>query len=286
MTKFEIKYEDRYDSLIIYYSSKYNVDWQLLKAQIKAESNFNPTAVSGAGAKGLAQFMDPTWKDWGNGSQFNPEQSIKAQARYMSWLLKQFNNVSIIALAAYNWGIGNVKRLLNRVGRTDFTDNLPKETQNYIIRIKSFYRNYKQKENLRRIKKKEHSINKTKEIDMKYSIKSFAFGIAALLLAFMVIFIVPDFDYNATIGLIATIAGFLGVTSFRSQFDRAVSFFKTKTIWGAIITAVPMVIFALAGFFHFNLPHGLIEVLKYLVEVGGGWTLFGANHAMAKYKAI
>ena len=121
---------------------------------------------------------------------------------------------------------------------------------------------------------------------MKYSITSFVFGIIALLLAFLVTFIFPDFDFSAVVGLLSTVAGFLGVTTFRKQFDKAISFFSSKTIWGAIITAVPMVIFALAGFFDFNLPNGLFEVLKYLVEAGGGWMLFGANHAMIKYKAI
>lgn len=48
--------QDRYDSLIKYYAEIYNVDWQLIKAQIKAESNFVPDAKSWCNAKGLSQF--------------------------------------------------------------------------------------------------------------------------------------------------------------------------------------------------------------------------------------
>lgn len=121
---------------------------------------------------------------------------------------------------------------------------------------------------------------------MTYSLKSFVFGLFALTVAFLVIFIFPDFEYNGIIGIVSTVAGFLGVATFRTQFESAVAFFKTKTMWGAIITAVPMVIFALVGFFEFNLPAFLAEALKYMVQIGGGWTLLGSAHVLNKGKAL
>ncbi len=103
-----MKAENRYDSLIQFYAEENNIDWRLLKAQIKAESNFDSTAVSSCGAKGLAQFMPATWKEWGVGSEFDSESSIMAQSRYMLYLLKRYNYNKVYALAAYNWGLGNV----------------------------------------------------------------------------------------------------------------------------------------------------------------------------------
>lgn len=133
---------DRYDSLFRHYGGKSNVQWQLLKAQVRAESNFNPNAVSPAGAKGLAQFMAPTWTEWGNGnSPYNPEASIEAQAKYMRWLFDQFPNQERQVLAAYNFGIGNVKRLLKEKG-WEWFGHLPKETQDYVPRILGFRDEY------------------------------------------------------------------------------------------------------------------------------------------------
>ena len=117
---------------------------------------------------------------------------------------------------------------------------------------------------------------------MTYSLKTFVAGIVALVGAFLVMFVFPNFDYNGIIGIVATILGFLGVVDFRKQFDAAVAFFRTKTMAGALLTAVPMVIFALSRFFDFNLPSFVVEGLKYLVEIGGGWTLMGTAHALSK----
>jgi len=143
---------DRYDSLFQYYAGVYDPGivlpfWGILKAQAKAESfekgDFNPDAVSIVGAKGLAQFMDTTWQEWRDGTPgiqpvpnpskfnpFNPEQCIRAQAAYMSWLMKQLDKDIAYALMAYNWGVGNVQKY-----RINAISSLPQETKGYVTRI-------------------------------------------------------------------------------------------------------------------------------------------------------
>ena len=131
---------DRYDSLFQYYGEIYGFDWQALKAQAKAESNMDSTAVSPVGAKGLTQFMDSTWVEWQTGEKngvpdkhldpFNPEWSIRAQAAYMVWLQKQTGGDLYNTLIAYNWGLGNYRKW-----SSGFKKELPDETKGYIKRI-------------------------------------------------------------------------------------------------------------------------------------------------------
>ena len=144
--------EDRYDSLFQYYGDQYDIDWLLLKAQVKAESDFNPDAISRASAKGLAQFMDPTFAEWFDGTPGiqqketssrklidvrDPEDAIKAQAAFMSFLLKKYKGDLPKALAAYNWGMGNLKKWMKAAGK-----KLPEETENYIKSTIEFYKHY------------------------------------------------------------------------------------------------------------------------------------------------
>jgi soluble lytic murein transglycosylase-like protein len=82
---------------------RWNVSAALIAAQLYAESNFNPFAVSGAGAQGIAQFMPGTARTYGLGDPFDATASISAQAHLMRDLLRQFGSVSL-ALAAYNAG--------------------------------------------------------------------------------------------------------------------------------------------------------------------------------------
>ena len=143
--------QERYDSLFIYYGGQSGMDWVLLKAQVKQESNFNPDAVSPAGAKGIAQFMPATWEEWGEGDVFEPEKSIEAQAKYMAhlkrYLLKTVGvskGVYKWTLAAYNWGIGNVKKMIDKHG-CDFDKlcaKMPEETQGYVSNIMKYYEEF------------------------------------------------------------------------------------------------------------------------------------------------
>jgi soluble lytic murein transglycosylase-like protein len=88
-------------------AQRWNVSAALLGAQLYAESNFNPFAVSSAGAVGIAQFMAPTARSLGLADRTDPVASIDAQAHLMRDLLRRFGSVPL-ALAAYNAGPGPV----------------------------------------------------------------------------------------------------------------------------------------------------------------------------------
>jgi len=121
------------DPIIARASSRYGVDAGLIKAVIKAESNFNPTAVSHAGARGLMQLMPGTARSLGVSDSFDPEQNVMAGTRFLGDLLKRYNGNLDSALAAYNWGPGNVDKQPAR---------LPQETRNYLVRVKQLYSSY------------------------------------------------------------------------------------------------------------------------------------------------
>lgn len=89
-------------------STTYNVDKRLLIAVAKTESDFNPKATSGAGAKGIMQLMDGTAKDLGVTNSYDAEQNIMGGAKLLSQLLKKFDGDRNKALASYNAGVGNV----------------------------------------------------------------------------------------------------------------------------------------------------------------------------------
>lgn len=111
-------------------SQKYNVPVNLLKAIAKAESNFNPKAVSKAGAQGVMQLMPATAKELGVTDAFDPEQNIMGGSKYISDLLKRYNGDTKLALAAYNAGMNNVKKY---GGVPPF-----KETQNYVVKVMKY----------------------------------------------------------------------------------------------------------------------------------------------------
>lgn len=114
-------------------SRRYGVDAGLIKAVIKAESNFNPEAVSHAGAKGLMQLMPGTARSLGVNDSFDPEQNVMAGTRFLRDLLNRYQGDLDSALAAYNWGPGNVDRR---------PDRMPRETRDYLARVKQLYASY------------------------------------------------------------------------------------------------------------------------------------------------
>lgn len=108
-------YEDRFDSLIKYQCRLLNwpLDWLIIKAQIRQESNFNPNIKSSAGAIGLMQLMPATAKEL----KVNPHHIEENICGGIAYLLDQFNHFPEIpdceerlkfALASYNGGRGYV----------------------------------------------------------------------------------------------------------------------------------------------------------------------------------
>jgi hypothetical protein len=107
-------------------AARWNVSAGLLAAQLLAESNFNPYAVSGAGAEGIAQFMPGTAASYGLRDPFDAPAAIDAQAHLMSDLIRQFGPISL-ALAAYNAGPAPV-------AACNCVPEIP-ETEAYVARI-------------------------------------------------------------------------------------------------------------------------------------------------------
>ena len=116
----------RFREPILAAASEWNVSAGVLSAQLLAESNFNPYAVSEAGAQGIAQFMPATARAYNLRNPFDAAAAINAQAHLMSDLMRQFGSVSL-ALAAYNAGPAPV-------AACHCVPEIP-ETQAYVARI-------------------------------------------------------------------------------------------------------------------------------------------------------
>jgi soluble lytic murein transglycosylase-like protein len=99
-----------FHDLIAAAATKYGLDPALLAGVVKQESNFNPNAKSGSGAKGLTQLMDTTARRLGVTDPFDPAQSLDGGAKFLSGLMKQFHGDQSLALAAYNAGPGAVQK--------------------------------------------------------------------------------------------------------------------------------------------------------------------------------
>ena len=124
-----------YDKIIRRAAGKFNLDVALIKAVIKAESNFNHQAISPKGAKGLMQLMPQTASALNVDDVFHPGDNIFGGARYLRYLLNLYRGDLTLALAAYNAGEGAVAK---------YNYNVPPypETQNYVRRVLSFYESY------------------------------------------------------------------------------------------------------------------------------------------------
>jgi hypothetical protein len=125
----------RYDDLIDKASEKYRIDSALVKAIIKAESNFNHRAVSPVGARGLMQLMPATAASLQVKDSFHPENNIDGGVRYLRYLMNLFNGNLPLVLAAYNAGENTVLRYNNRIPPYP-------ETQTYVRRVLDYFNRY------------------------------------------------------------------------------------------------------------------------------------------------
>ncbi|GAA4382449.1 LysM peptidoglycan-binding domain-containing protein [Hymenobacter koreensis] len=131
--------ENLYFPIFEKYLAKYGLP-QDLKYLSVVESALIPTAKSRVGATGLWQFMGPTAGDlrlkrdeWVD-ERMDPEKSTEAACKHLRYLYGIFHDWELV-LAAYNWGAGNMQRVMRRTGKKDFWalyPNLPKETRNYV----------------------------------------------------------------------------------------------------------------------------------------------------------
>ena len=133
-SKSSLKRLNKFESYIDKASELYNVDKNLIKSVILAESAANEKAVSGAKAKGLMQLMDKTAQDLGVNNVFDPEQNIFGGTKYLAQMLRLYNGDVDLALASYNAGPQNVEKY----------NGVPpfEETKNYISRVLGYFNHF------------------------------------------------------------------------------------------------------------------------------------------------
>jgi hypothetical protein len=122
------------ESIIKSYSEDYGVHPAMVKAIIRAESDFDPYVVSSAGARGLMQLMPSTALEMQVDDIFDPIQNVGGGVQYFARMLELFNDDTSLALAAYNAGPGNVLRY---GGIPPF-----KETRAYVPKVMKYYDEY------------------------------------------------------------------------------------------------------------------------------------------------
>ena len=127
--------EKKYSKQITKASKLYGVPEARIYAVIRAESAFNPTAKSHAGAIGLMQLMPATAKELGVKDPYNPAQNIRGGTKYLKVLYIQYKDWDLTH-AAYNAGPGNVKKYNNKIPPF-------KETRNYVKRVGDYYQLYR-----------------------------------------------------------------------------------------------------------------------------------------------
>ena len=116
-------------------ATQYQLDPALMHAVISAESSYNPWAVSPKGAMGLMHLMPGTATRFGVANAYDPVANMHGGARYLRWLLDNFNDTRL-AVAAYNAGEGAVQKYGNQIPPY-------RETQNYVVKVLNYYQQYR-----------------------------------------------------------------------------------------------------------------------------------------------
>lgn len=150
-------YPKKYAEYVYQYSEENGIDPMLTFAIIKAESNFDKNVVSTSGAIGLMQLMESTATETAENlgeelsvkeALFHPETNIKIGTSYFAHLEEKYNGNELLALTAYNAGIGNVDEWIKEgIIKEDGSDieNIPyKETNNYVRKIVRDYKIYQE----------------------------------------------------------------------------------------------------------------------------------------------
>jgi len=122
-----------FESIIQEAAQRYRVEPGLIRAVIQAESGGNPLAVSRAGARGLMQLMPETAAELGVTNPFDPTQNIMGGTSYLRRLLDRYRGDVKLALAAYNWGMGNLEKR---------PEAMPRETKNFIATVEKHQRDF------------------------------------------------------------------------------------------------------------------------------------------------
>ncbi len=133
-SKSSLKRLNKYESIIDQASQEFNVDKNLVKSVILAESAANEKAVSGAKAKGLMQLMDQTAQELGVDNSLDPKENIFGGTKYLAQMLRLYKGDVNLALASYNAGPGNVEKY----------NGVPpfEETKNYITRVLGYLNHF------------------------------------------------------------------------------------------------------------------------------------------------
>jgi len=129
-------FNSAYDRDIVLISEKHKVDPYLVKAVIKAESNFNPDAISSKNAQGMMQLIPETASDYGVEDPFDAKENMEGGVQYLRDLLDYFDGDLKLSLAAYNAGKGSVIK-------HGFTIPPYPETTDYIAKVLQYYKHLK-----------------------------------------------------------------------------------------------------------------------------------------------
>ena len=124
----EVSGRDEIEQLIARVAEQVSLAPELIRSVVAVESDFQPEAVSHAGAQGLMQLMPATATELGVRDSFDPEQNLLGGSRYLKQLLDKYDGDLDKTLAAYNWGQGNVDR--------KGLEQMPRETREYLARVK------------------------------------------------------------------------------------------------------------------------------------------------------